>query len=1039
MKKIYVLAFILSLYSLPSLAQSGRSLQPALQKRCATAELLDKYIRNNPGSETTQQFESWMSQKIAEIKANPLAAKITPGVTIPVVFHVIHNNEAVGSGRNVSQAALRQQILQINKDFANLSNSPYGAIAEDMGIQFALAQNDPTGVALAEPGIDRINRSTKGWTAPPYTVGYASASNYLTTTIKPNSIWDPTRYLNIWVSQWEAGILGIATFPASSGLSGLNNSETNTTAGVSIDYTTVGSVFSPSGACSGAYGKGKTLTHELGHFFGLRHIWGDADCGSDFCNDTPTHFSDNSGEPQHPKPNSCGTADEMFENYMDYCDDIVANTFTVNQGDRMEAVFANSPRRASLATSNAGLVLVTATNRIAFADCDGAVRVSETSTMTTCPKYKDFSLLINVEDKATAATTITINTAGTAVNGVDYQLMTPTLAFATGDNFKAVVLRIFDNGAATGNKTINLSYTIGAGGGVTAGTQGQSIVVTIADDDAVTPVNNTTPNVTIFSENFGTTANSGNLPSGWFNGQFVASLNNFTANAQYGTAGGFSAADGRALHITNGTPAQISAETAPNAYTFDPAPGDPTSDVIAITRSISTLGYKNIRVSFDYACAGEADVNGVYDAGILLYTTTTQTSGFNIATNAVGDPVILQGTPSKTNITVTLPASVANLPNLWLAFEWVNDNNTGNNPPLIVDNIVVTGEVLGVETVLNQTATQPISSSQTVQYVSNTNKILAALVNPSSNIGCVTATVTSSGNSLATITTGTGSYQRSDKVIRLTPAVANTTATYQATFYYTTAELAAWGANVPNLKIMKVADGVNLSSTLNGSNSAIFTPTVNDQRATAGYVSFTINATGGFSQFLLVSPLVALPVNLLAFEARPNGKNILLNWSTVTEINNKGFVIERSTDGSHFETIGWIDGAMNSSQQKNYSYADNFVQANQLYYYRLRQTDIDSRESLSEIRQARINDRAVLQVSISPNPASNEVKIFTSGTTGLSNISLLDAKGQLVKTWKQVNCSVAPLSLDISKIAAGIYMIQVVTGDAISTEKLVIN
>ncbi|RYY65461.1 MAG: T9SS type A sorting domain-containing protein [Chitinophagaceae bacterium] len=190
---------------------------------------------------------------------------------------------------------------------------------------------------------------------------------------------------------------------------------------------------------------------------------------------------------------------------------------------------------------------------------------------------------------------------------------------------------------------------------------------------------------------------------------------------------------------------------------------------------------------------------------------------------------------------------------------------------------------------------------------------------------------------------------------------------------------------------------------------------------------------------MLVSAATVLPVTTLSFEARPNGKNIGLSWSTSMEINNKGFVIERSTDGSHFETIGWKDGALNSSRTLYYSYVDNFVQPNQLYYYRLRQTDIDSRENLSEIRQARISNKSELTVSISPNPASNQVNIFTAGTVGLSDINLLDAKGQIVQRWNKINCSLAPQALDISKIAAGVYLIQVITGEVISTNKLIVN
>ncbi len=136
--------------------------------------------------------------------------------------------------------------------------------------------------------------------------------------------------------------MGYASFPSLSTLADLISSETANKAEIIIATGTIGSTFSPA-VCGNSYGLGKTLTHESGHFFVLRHIWGDATCGEDYCNDTPIHFVSNNGVPTHTKNNSCGTADEMFENYMDYTDDIVLNTFTAKQVDRMQTVMLNSP------------------------------------------------------------------------------------------------------------------------------------------------------------------------------------------------------------------------------------------------------------------------------------------------------------------------------------------------------------------------------------------------------------------------------------------------------------------------------------------------------------------------------------------------------------------------------------------------------------------------------------------------------------------------------------------------------------------------
>src|SRR5205085_7320065 len=125
-----------------------------------------------------------------------------------------------------------------------------------------------------------------------------------------------------------------------------------------------------------------------------------------------------------------------------------------------------------------------------------------------------------------------------------------------------------------------------------------------------------------------------------------------------------------------------------------------------------------------------------------------------------------------------------------------------------------------------------------------------------SDAGCVAASVQNAGTGQTLVTTNTGVYMRSDKVIKLTPAIPIPGASYQLTLYYTTAELATWGANVPNLRILKVNDGVSLNTTLTPLNASVFyTVVVDDQRATKGYASFTVNVVccvlgGGLSQFM---------------------------------------------------------------------------------------------------------------------------------------------------------------------------------------------
>ena len=148
--------------------------------------------------------------------------------------------------------------------------------------------------------------------------------------------WNSTQYLNLWSCNMSGGILGYAQFPGG----------TASTDGVVILY----SAFGRTGTVSAPYNKGRTATHEVGHWLNLRHIWGDANCGSDLVNDTPTHNTANYGCPTYPHLSTCtGTPTEMTMNYMDYTDDACMYMFTTGQSTRMTAAINTS--RSGLLTS----------------------------------------------------------------------------------------------------------------------------------------------------------------------------------------------------------------------------------------------------------------------------------------------------------------------------------------------------------------------------------------------------------------------------------------------------------------------------------------------------------------------------------------------------------------------------------------------------------------------------------------------------------------------------------------------------------------
>jgi hypothetical protein len=145
--------------------------------------------------------------------------------------------------------------------------------------------------------------------------------------------WPADRYLNIWVCTLANGILGYAQFPGGP----------KKTDGVVILNTAFGTV----GTAGAPFNRGRTTTHEVGHWLNLRHIWADTeDCsGTDFVADTPNAAGPNYGKPKFPHV-TCnnGPNGDMFMNYMDYVDDDAMFMFTTQQVVRMQTAMSG-PRK----------------------------------------------------------------------------------------------------------------------------------------------------------------------------------------------------------------------------------------------------------------------------------------------------------------------------------------------------------------------------------------------------------------------------------------------------------------------------------------------------------------------------------------------------------------------------------------------------------------------------------------------------------------------------------------------------------------------
>ena len=327
--KIIVATFISIIYSLLLSAQENKKVA---NDHCGTMQALVEQFKRDPAFKKRfdQQriiFNSTASSRIYSLQNNQRTEAIA---TIPVVFHVVLPN-----GSTVTDQQVLAQIDTLNKDYGGTNGDsvnipPYfKPLFGKSIIRFCLAQQGPDG--LPTTGINYYSTNQ---------TSFPNDNSVKHVATGGADAWNTEKYLNVWICPIANSILGFSTFP---------NDNAPADQGVVIDYRSI-----PGGSYAG-YNLGKTLTHEVGHYFNLYHIWGDdngACNGTDFIDDTPNQGDFTSGTPVGVKTDNCTTVSPgvMYQNYMDYTKDFYLVLFTTSQVARMET--ALSLYRSSLLTSS---------------------------------------------------------------------------------------------------------------------------------------------------------------------------------------------------------------------------------------------------------------------------------------------------------------------------------------------------------------------------------------------------------------------------------------------------------------------------------------------------------------------------------------------------------------------------------------------------------------------------------------------------------------------------------------------------------------
>lgn len=352
----------------------------------------------NMNSETNEflQYSNALLQQIVVMVQNQQDTRNYEDLlVIPVVFHIVYNNDQ----ENLADSIILNQLEILNQAFrrqnenASQTRPAFLDFVGDTKIEFRLAEVDPfdsptTGITRTPTDITHFGGVL------PYS---SNQTNEITTWVNDSlyynmfrltktdlggiDAWDTERYLNIWIGDLrileplinnfeELVFIGLATPPIDhenwpaeiiEPLIGFDQ-------GVLMHYVAIGAnnpnnFPNPYQNLNAPIKKGKVLVHEVGHYLGLRHIWGDGDCTmDDFIWDTPNATNHSNWGCNH-NANSCVDNIEgvdlpnMVENYMDYSSGTCQNSFTLGQADMMRAVLdVYRPLLAeTISTANVGI------------------------------------------------------------------------------------------------------------------------------------------------------------------------------------------------------------------------------------------------------------------------------------------------------------------------------------------------------------------------------------------------------------------------------------------------------------------------------------------------------------------------------------------------------------------------------------------------------------------------------------------------------------------------------------------------------------
>lgn len=966
--------------------------------------------------------EQLIGQYIGQIKSGQPYHKKQMGIfTIPVVVHVLHTGNPVGSMYNPSDEQIIAAIDYLNAIYDGTHPSltlPGTDAAGDIGLRFVLAKRDPD--CNPTMGINRVDMSSDA----AYVSNGASNININDDiAMKTPIAWDRSNYYNIYVVNKINGkdgtsgqfVAGYAYFPTSSVVDGTVMLATQMKAGH------------------------KTLAHEIGHAFNLYHTF-EGSSHKDMC---PAGNGDYVGDTDPVSKNTtqsgvvdftCRTGNNPCinepynirteSNFMSYTN--CYTLFTPGQRDRIQASVLLENRSSLTSSAGATPTYVTpgCTPKINF-EFQRAEFAKTGAAVSGCMKYSDyiFNLTIGGDPLQNSVAVLSVKPGSTAVEHSDFAFPAgKNILFPAGSNARrSFVLRIYDNGSTSETKKLTLSFTVDNGGGIAekgSAIPEMDIYIQPHDLSPVIPgepatagigtLTNRMMNAKIFNASLhkqkaqilyysNELINAGLTPGDMITGirffvekKTTRAMNNFSIKLAPTTI----------EHLVENGGAKVAGNmtTVLSLSSYSTVDG---WNSFSFTQPVSWDGVSNmaIELCFDNAGAstGEADIVHAYSDG----------------SNSEQGNMIEDGSVNCTQ-----------------NFALVNYYRNGIKPIIVVDYNKQGNQVSHTIAESKEEYLGPYNELFFYDKL-NPNMIIAKIKNLSSwNYGCTTVSIDREGDGAVPFWNNIPAQYLTRKTFFVNTQHINAFGKYEITLYYTKGEKMSYemvtGKSWDQVKMVKTELPVTLVTPETPETDKVNINEAVEHRLFGD--DYTVKATfnSGFSGFSIGVVNATLPVTWLNFQAINQGGNVKLLWSIAHEMNNRYFDVEFSTDGINYHTIGSLPSGGNSSVVTDYVFNHPVSQSGKVYY-RIRQVDFDGRSSYSNIVTLFINgnDRAV--PALYPVPARNDITVHFGRPVINTVIEVMSSDMKPVFTEK-VATAVLTKTINTANWAAGAYVIRIING-----------